>query len=114
MAASTEFVSQMIDRRAKIRWRCDAVQSHHGDVDLKPIAKAKGGDFVLMNRRPPCRIPGCPGLVIFEDCSSIWAKRLESITDKDPAWWEMNDRRYAELTARGWRLELGKWVAPGR
>lgn len=40
-----ETLQRMIERSAKIRWRCDVVQSHYGDVNLKRIAKAKGGDY---------------------------------------------------------------------
>lgn len=107
-----ETVGRMIERGAKVRWRCDIVQSHYGDVDLKRIAKAKGGDYQLINRRPPCRIPGCPGQAIFEDWSSQWPTRMETISDADTAWWEMNQRRANDLTALGWRVEMGKWVAP--
>lgn len=107
-----EPISKMIVRGSKIRWRCDVVQGHHGDVDLKRIAKARGGDYVLINRRPPCRIPGCPGQAIFEDWSRQWPTKLETITDADPAWWAMNQQRVNDLTALGWIMEMGKWVAP--
>lgn len=110
--AQHEPISKMIDRGAKVRWHCDVVQGHHGEVDLKRIAKAKGGDYVLINRRPPCRIPGCPGQAIFEDWSRQWPTKLETITDADPAWWAFNDKRRAELVALGWCVEMGKWVAP--
>ncbi|MGX1804056.1 hypothetical protein ACWIDJ_17195 [Brevundimonas naejangsanensis] len=107
-----ETVQRMIERRANIRWRCDVGQGHHGDVDLKRVAKAKGGDYSIVNRRPSCRIPGCPGVVIFEDFSGSWPRKVETITDRDPAWWEENERRRAELMALGYRMEMGKWVAP--
>lgn len=107
-----ETVQRMIERSAKIRWRCDVGQGHHGDVDLKRIAKAKGGDYSLVNRRPPCRIPGCPGVVIFEDFTGSWPRKVETITDRDPAWWAENDRRRTELEALGYRVEMGKWIAP--
>lgn len=107
-----ETVQHMIERSAKIRWRCDVAQGHYGDVDLKRIAKAKGGDYSIVNRRPPCRIPGCPGVAIFEDFSGSWPRKVETITDRDPAWWAENDRRRSELDALGYRMEMGKWVAP--
>lgn len=110
--AQLEPISKMIARGSKVRWCCDVVQGHHGDVDLTRIAKAKGGDYVLINRRPPCRFPGCPGQAIFEDWSRQWPTKLETITDADPAWWAMNQQRVDVLTALGWRMEMGKWVAP--
>jgi hypothetical protein len=107
-----ETVQHMIERSAKIRWRCDVGQGHHGDVDLKRIAKAKGGAYSIVNRRPTCRIPGCPGVVIFEDFSGSWPRKVETITDRDSQWWTENDRRRAELEALGYRMEMGKWTAP--
>lgn len=107
-----EPISRMIDRESRVGWRCDVALGHRGDVDLKRIARAKGGDYVLINRRPPCRVPGCPGQAIFEDLSRQWPTRLETITDADPAWWEMNQQRVNVLTALGYRMEMGKWVAP--
>ena len=78
-------ISRMIELSARIRWRCDIDQAHPGAVDLKRIAKAKGGDYSIVNRRPRCRIPGCPGVVIFEDFGKSRA-----------------------------RIEMGRWVAPAR
>lgn len=102
----------MLERRAKIRWRCDVAQGHYGDVDLKRIAKTKGGSYSIVNRRPRCRIAGCPGVVIFEDFSGSWARQVETIQRASPEWWAENDRRRAELQALGYRMEMGKWVAP--
>lgn len=107
-----ESVSRMIGRGAKIRWRCDVAQGHYGEVDLKRIAKAKGGDYSIINKRPRCRIPDCPGVVIFEDFSGSWGRKLETITDRDAAWWDMNERRRLELEALGYRMEMGKWLKP--
>jgi hypothetical protein len=110
MTADT--IGRQAERGAKIRWQCDVVSSHYGDVDLKRIARAKGGDYVLVNKRPPCRIPGCPGIVSFSDCSRVYWQKLETLSDRDPEWWAFNDKRRAELIALGWRVEMGKWVAP--
>lgn len=63
----------------EIRWRCDVAQGHYGNVDLKRIAKAKGGDYSIVNRRPRCRMSGCPGVVIFEDFARSWARQVETI-----------------------------------
>lgn len=107
-----EPISRMIDRSAKIRWHCDVSVNHHGDADLKRIAKAKGGDYRLANKHPPCRIPGCPGIVTFKDCSSQFPVPLDTITDRDDAWWALSEKRRAQLKALGYQMELGKWVAP--
>lgn len=60
-----ETVRAMIERGAKIRWFCEVGQGHYGEVNLKAIARAKGGTVTLINRRPLCKIPGCPGRSIF-------------------------------------------------
>lgn len=111
--AQSEPISKMIDRQAKVRWHCDLGEGHYGDVDLKRIARAKGGDYVLINKRPPCRIPGCPGIVTFADYSRVYWEKLETLSDRDPEWWSFNDKRRAELTALGYRMRDGKWAAPG-
>lgn len=105
-----ETVRQMIERSATIHWRCDVGTGHYGKVDLHRIARAKGGDYSIVNKRPRCRIPGCPGQVIFDDASGAWHRRLETFTDRDPEWWAENDRRREELTALGYRMEMGKWT----
>lgn len=109
-----EPVSSMADRKARVRWACDVSDSHYGDVDLRRIARAKGGDYSLWNKRASCRIPGCPGIVRFQDVSSMWPVKMDTITDRDPQWWALNDARRAELEALGYRVEMGKWVAPER
>lgn len=107
-----ETVGQLLARGARIGWRCDVVTAHHGDVDLARIAAARGADFVLVDRRPPCRRPGCPGQAIFEDRSSVFARKLETITDRDRAWWDHYEVRRRQLMAQGWRMVMGKWVKP--
>ena len=107
-----EPISRMINREAKIRWHCDVSMDHYGDVDLKRIAAARGDDYVLINKKPPCRIPGCPGIATFADYSRVYCQKLETLSDRDPEWWAFNGKRRAELQAQGYRVEMGKWVAP--
>lgn len=99
----------MIDRQADVRWQCDVRPGHSGKVDLVGIAKAKGGDYSLVNKRPSCRIPGCPGIVLFEEALGIRRNRLETYSDRDPEWWAFGERRRQQLQALGWRVEMGKW-----
>lgn len=103
----------MIEREAKIRWECEvAPLGHSGPADLHAIARARGGDYALANRRPPCRIPGCPGRVRFMDKTHVWPRQVDTITDKDPAWWTYSAAEKARLYALGWWLEMGKWRPP--
>ena len=67
---------------------------------------------MLANRRPPCPVQGCPGRVTFKDHTRVFARSLDTIPVHDPEDWAWEDRRRAELTVLGYRLELGKWVAP--
>lgn len=102
----------MIQSQAKIQWRCEVSPDHHGAVDLERIAADKGFDFILANRRPRCRHPACPGRVAFVDHTGSWPRPLDTIRDRDPAWWDYTDQRRAEMLALGWRIVMGKWVAP--
>ena len=108
-----ETVSAMIERGARIKWECEvSFPGHSGEVDLSAIAKARGGDFTLANRRPACRIPGCPGRVRFVDMSSAWPRKLDTITDSDDAWWAYNAAEKARMEAMGWWMKSGYWQAP--
>lgn len=107
-------VWDLLQGQARISWTCDVEPAHRGDVDLNRVLEAKGCDFTLANRKPPCPAPGCPGRVTFMDRSGSWPKPLDTIGDRDPAWWDYTERRRAELLALGWRMVMGKWVAPGR
>lgn len=110
---SHETVSAMIERGARIKWECEVKPiGHGGDADLHAIAKAMGGDFALANRRPPCRIPGCPGRVRFVDMSSAWPRKLDTIDERDAAWWAYTEAEKKRLFAMGWWLEMGKWQPP--
>lgn len=108
-----ETVSAMIERGAKIQWECEVRPiGHGGPADLQAIARAKGDDFTLANRRSPCRIPGCPGRVRFMDRTSIWPRQLDTINERDSDWWDYSAAEKERLYALGWWLEMGKWQPP--
>ncbi|MGH6979022.1 MAG: hypothetical protein ACRED4_07005 [Brevundimonas sp.] len=108
-----ETVSAMIERGAEIQAECEVkAVGHSGPADLHAIAKARGGDFTLANRRPSCRIAGCPGRVRFVDMSSAWPRKLDTISDKDDAWWAYNAAEKARMEALGWWMQMGKWQPP--
>ena len=77
------------------------------------VAAALGPNATLGNRRPRCRLPGCPGRVRFLDANSFWPLALDTITEGDAVWWTFEDLERARLIALGWRMVMGKWVAPG-
>ena len=105
-------VADLIRTQARVMWWCDA-GGHHGELDLQRVAGLRGPDTVLANRRPPCPQPGCPGRVTFKDHTRVFARDLDTIAVNDPESWAYLDRRRVELMARGYRMEMGKWVAPG-
>lgn len=107
-------VWDLLQGQARIVWTCDVDIAHHGDVDLRRVIAAKGFDFTLANRKPRCPTADCPGRVTFMDRSASWPRPLDTIGERDPAWWEYTDQRRAELLALGWRVVMGKWVAPSR
>ena len=105
-------IGDLIEKGGRVQWRCEVAPDHSGDADLARIAAAKGTGFSLANRRPPCPRPGCPGRVAFLDHTGSWPRALDTIGDRDTAWWDYTDQRRAELLALGWRIVMGKWVAP--
>lgn len=108
-----ETVADLIRGGGPVRWYCDA-SGHSGELDLERIACLRGPDTVLTNRRPPCSVAGCPGRVTFKDHRRVFARTLDTIPVHDPVSWAYEERRRAELKALGYRLEMGKWVAPGQ
>ncbi len=105
-----ETVSAMIERGARVKWFCEVGQGHSGEVDLKAIARAKGGTVTLINRRPMCKIPGCPGRVYFQDLSSAWPKKLDDIGTE--ALFAYTEAERARLMPLGYRMVEGHWRAP--
>lgn len=57
-------VGELIAAGARCYWRCHECKGV-GDADLARIAAAKGADFVLCDRHPPCPTPGCTYWVTF-------------------------------------------------
>lgn len=102
-------VGVLIENGRRIRARC-LVCERHVDVDLARILAAKGPDFTLEKRRPPCRDRTCPGRMTFEDHSSIWAQKFDDIPLQDQFAFETAERQ--RIHAAGWRLEMGHWINP--
>ena len=101
-------VSDLIAHKRRVQWRC-CVCYAAGPLHLMMVWEVCG-DISLANRRPPCKL--CPGRVKFVDVTSIWGKPLDTIRETDEAFWEYGERERAKLQALGWRVEMGKWVAP--
>lgn len=103
-------IGQLVERDMSIRWRCEVCRAY-GYVDLVALQKAKGADFTLANRRPPCR--HCPGRVKFEDATSVFPRPIDTIKQGADAYWAFYDAQRARLYGLGWRVRDGKWVRPG-
>ena len=104
-------VADLIRAGHVVMWDCE-VCGRRGPVDLLAIERVCGPNFTLANRRPRCRHAGCPGRVRFRLAMGLWHRELDTIEESDPAWWDYSDQRRAELLALGWRIVMGKWVAP--
>lgn len=102
-------VGWLIENGRRIKARCLVCESHV-DVDLAPILAAKGPEYTLAKRRPPCRDRTCPGRMTFEDYTSIWTQKFEDIPLGDQFEFEAIERQHIE--AAGWRLEMGHWIDP--
>ena len=83
-------------------------------VNLERITCLRGPDTVLINRRPPCPVAGCPGRVEFADHRRVIARPVDTIPAHGPAAAAYEERRRAELKALGYRLVMGKCMAPDR
>lgn len=104
-------VGRMLEVGSRIRWECLAFPlDHSGPVDLQRIVEAKGADYTLANRRPRCLAPACPARVRFVDRTSMYHRFLDTITDRDEAWWTFNDAERERLQSAGFEMVMGKWV----
>lgn len=108
----SDTLARLIEAEAPIFWSCDLVQNHYGRVDLIAMAKAKGGDFLLVNRKPSCKVAGCPGRVTFRNRARVFPITMETIRDGEEAWWEYGEAESQKLKDLGWTIEAGVWIAP--
>lgn len=106
---SNSKVGWLVDQHRSVRARCLVCETHV-DVDLAPILAAKGPDFSLANRRPPCRDHTCPGRMVFEDWSRMWPISFDNMPlDTQLAF---TDSERIKIEAAGWRLVNGHWHDP--
>lgn len=108
---ATYTLSYLIRAGFEVIWDCEVCRNI-GPVDLNAARDLLGPDATLANRRPRCRQPGCPGRVKFKRMNGLWAYSMDTITDRDEAWWVYSDEERARLEALGWRMQSGQWVAP--
>lgn len=64
LPAAAWTVGASIDEQLHITWHCDTCPKW-GPVNLLRVAAEKGIDYSLVDRRTPCREPGCVGRVRF-------------------------------------------------
>ena len=102
-------IADLIASSADVIWRCEVCQRIR-PVDLERIAREKGPETTLANRRPRCRL--CPGRVQFEVRRGPFTHPLDTIKPGSEADGVYTEGERSRLKAMGWRLELGKWVAP--
>jgi hypothetical protein len=102
-------LSWYVEQNRTIAAECEVCRKRW-PVDLRAILKAKGPDFTLANKRPPCPAEDCPGRVRFRDCSTHWPRDLDTIEVGTVAYWQYAEGERVRLTALGWRMEGGRWV----
>lgn len=103
-------VGEMLKLGRRIHWSCLAFPvEHDGLADLGRIAAAKGEAFTLADRRPRCPVSGCPSRIRYVDRSSMFPRSLDTVTDKDDAWWAFNETQRQAMAAAGYTMECGKW-----
>ncbi len=57
-------LGSMLEAGKLVRAYCAACKASV-DVDIPALIKKVGRDFCLVDRRPPCRTPGCSGRTLF-------------------------------------------------
>lgn len=102
-------VGHLIEHERRVVWQCEVCRAR-GPVDLARVCAALGPDFSLANRRPSCRL--CPGRVEFKDETSMYGHSLDTGRINSAAWFAYNAAERTRLYALGWRVEMGKWIAP--
>ena len=60
-----ETVQEMIDDNWVVYSVCHNCRTRQ-HVNLRLMRQACGAEFSLWNRRPPCKVVGCKGAVVFE------------------------------------------------
>lgn len=73
---ATTTIATLIEARIRVYARCPTCDTRR-DVDLRRIAKAKGEDYRLWNRKTACTLtPGCKGRVFFKYHWNMWDHRM--------------------------------------
>lgn len=86
LPSSVWSVGAMIDDQLHITWCCDTC-GRYDALDLLKVAQRKGIDYCLVDRRAPCRAPGCAGLVYFRYSGGPGtpSRRLEALRERQDA-----------------------------
>lgn len=109
MAMTDSRVGWLHDHQKRVRARCLVCETHV-DVDLAPILAAKGPEFSLAKRRPPCRDRTCPGRMVFEDWSRMWPIAFEDLPID--VQFAFTDSERLKIEAAGWTMINGHWHDP--
>ncbi len=109
MAMTDSRVGWLHDMQKRVRARCLVCETHV-DVHLSPILAAKGPEFSLAKKRPPCRDRTCPGRMVFEDWSRMWPIPFEDIPLVDQ--FAFTDSERLKIEAAGWTMINGHWHDP--
>ena len=85
LPSSVRSVGAMIADSIVVTWHCD--KGHSDEVDLARIARQRGDQFSLVDKRSHCRQPGCNALVYFRYSASRGtpSRRLEAIRERENA-----------------------------
>ena len=76
----------MMDKQLHVTWHCERCDKY-GTVNLKRVADQKGIDYCLVDRRAPCQIEGCGGMVYFRYAPGPGtpSRRLEALRERQDA-----------------------------
>lgn len=92
MAPQPETIDSLIASGERVTWTCFECKAW-GEVDLARLQSARGDDFSLTDRHPPCRTPGCTYWVQFYAQHGMRTRRLSTREGDD----RDGDRRTAWL-----------------
>ena len=82
LPAAAWSVGAMLDEQMHITWHCETCR-HYGPVNLLEVARVKGVDYCMVDKKTHCRTAGCGGIAYFRYAAGPGtpSRRLEALRE---------------------------------